>query len=180
MMVLVFVLVVALAVTVATSTPRTEVDAREARTILDLRLARGDLSPEDHRHRAAQLDAVPTARPRSRGVRVLAITAALGLTVAGVVSSTQSMNDRMDDMMNGQNMMNGMDMMGDTMGFGWIAMVILLVATVGLIVWVVRRLTPTGPGGVGSDDARHILDTRYARGEIDGDEYAERREALGR
>ncbi|MDQ6934706.1 MAG: SHOCT domain-containing protein [Actinomycetota bacterium] len=67
----------------------------------------------------------------------------------------------------------------------WLAMsVMMLLFTgllVGLVVWVVRSLrredhgTRT-PGGIGSAD--DVLAERYARGDIDEDEFHRRREGL--
>ena len=68
-------------------------------------------------------------------------------------------------------------------GWMWLnATVWLLViaALAGLVVWlVVRASRPTDPAGIGTDSARRILAERFARGEIDADEYARRREMLG-
>jgi putative membrane protein len=61
----------------------------------------------------------------------------------------------------------------------WIWMIVFWAAVIGLIAWAVTRLAPHGPDG-GSDTARTILDERYARGEIDDDEYRQRRSELGR
>lgn len=59
--------------------------------------------------------------------------------------------------------------------FGWLFMT-LLVAAVLWAVWS-RRSEPlrTGPGR-----AQELLDERYARGELDRDEYLERRADLAR
>ena len=64
-------------------------------------------------------------------------------------------------------------------GFHWIWMVVFWVAVIGLIVWAVARLAPTG-GDRSGDPARQLLDERYARGEIDHDEYRQRRNELSR
>jgi putative membrane protein len=67
-------------------------------------------------------------------------------------------------------------------GQGWIWMTLSWVIVVALVVWVVARLSPRdgtkGRGGTG--DARRILDERFARGEIDEDEYRRRRTELER
>lgn len=63
-------------------------------------------------------------------------------------------------------------------GFHWIWMVGFWVAVIGLIVWAVARIAPPGPSG--GDEARRILDERYARGELDDDEYRRRRHELTR
>lgn len=76
-------------------------------------------------------------------------------------------------------------MMGQMMG-GWAMMVflwllIIAVLVVG-VVWLVRALSERssrGEGGGGSDSsALRILEERYARGEIDQDEFEERRRTL--
>ena len=72
-------------------------------------------------------------------------------------------------------------------GNGWLvmvmAMLILLIVVLGAFAWIVRgnqRPTPIGPGGQPPLrlTPRQILDDRFARGEIDADEYRSRREAL--
>ena len=65
-------------------------------------------------------------------------------------------------------------MMG--MGFGFLGMFlfwgILLVVVVGGAVIVFRQITGTRPsGGQYRPTARHVLDERFARGEIDQEEY---------
>ena len=65
----------------------------------------------------------------------------------------------------------------NTMGFfGWTMMIVFWVAIVALVVWVVRSVgtTRTGPGS----DALGILEGRYAAGEIDRDEFEERKRLL--
>ncbi len=76
---------------------------------------------------------------------------------------------------------NGWDHMGGwgwgMMFFGWLFMV-ALVALIGWAIWsATRRPEPTG-GHEGR--ARQLLDERYARGEIDRDEYLERSADLDR
>jgi len=74
-------------------------------------------------------------------------------------------------------------MMGATAGWMWVWPV-LIVAGLLVIGYVVVRLAqsgrgapPTGSGPSGSA-ARRILDERYARGEIDDEEYQRRRDLL--
>jgi putative membrane protein len=57
----------------------------------------------------------------------------------------------------------------------WIPSVIILGALVALGIWAVRRFSP----GSGSD-ARRILEERFARGEIDADEFRSRLASLER
>lgn len=79
----------------------------------------------------------------------------------------------------------GMHGFGGLGGFGWPGMILGLVFNIGLIitvvwliVWLVRRFTstdhglrePFGPSG-GSAGPIEILQARYARGEIDRDQY---------
>ncbi len=80
-------------------------------------------------------------------------------------------------------MMDGSMMDGSMMGWFWIWPVLVLVG-LALLGYLAYRLTQNrGPGPVvgaatGSPSARQILDERYARGEIDDDEYRKRRSEL--
>lgn len=58
------------------------------------------------------------------------------------------------------------------MGMGWLVMLVV----VGLAVWAVVQSSSrsTAPTGSTTASAERILADRYARGEIDGDEYRER------
>ena len=74
----------------------------------------------------------------------------------------------------------GYAMMG---GFGWVLMLLLIVAVVAIVGGLLRDLSGgmrTHRGGLGSSGspALHILDERYARGEIDAEEYKRRRADL--
>ncbi|MFI2184422.1 SHOCT domain-containing protein [Streptomyces sioyaensis] len=72
-------------------------------------------------------------------------------------------------------------------GWAWMAfMPLLWIALIGLVVWVVVRLTQH-PAGRDTDHERgqprqetpeEILDRRFASGEIDADAYTEAREHL--
>jgi putative membrane protein len=75
------------------------------------------------------------------------------------------------------------------MGMGWgiammVAMLMLVAVVVGGIVWLIVRLVRDGEPGRqaerASGGARQTLDRRYAAGEIDADEYRERRSTLDR
>lgn len=68
-------------------------------------------------------------------------------------------------------------MMWTGWGWQWLWMVGFWAVVIVLIVWAVARLAPRTPD---RHDARTILDERYARGEIDDDEYRHRRSELGR
>lgn len=74
-----------------------------------------------------------------------------------------------------------MTVMGDSMGWFWIWPVLVLIGLV-LLGYVAYRLMQNrdmGNGSVaGPSSARQILDERYARGEIDDQEYRKRREDL--
>ncbi|HEX2032514.1 MAG TPA: SHOCT domain-containing protein [Actinomycetota bacterium] len=72
--------------------------------------------------------------------------------------------------------MGHMDM-GSMMGSMWLWSLVgllLLVALVVLAVWAVRRFTAQP----GTRDARRILEERFARGEIDADEFGSRLRTL--
>jgi putative membrane protein len=84
----------------------------------------------------------------------------------------------MQQMMGG----DGWNMMGGGFMWFWIVMVVLMVVVLALLVagaiWLARTLTrpsnpPSGPG-----PARAELDLRYARGELDREEYLQRRADL--
>lgn len=64
--------------------------------------------------------------------------------------------------------------MNEMMWAMWIPSVLLLGALVALGIWAVRRFSePRGESG-----ARRILEERFARGEIDADEFRSRLAAL--
>ena len=65
------------------------------------------------------------------------------------------------------------------MWFGPLGMILWLAVFVAIIVGLVRWLVGTG-GGVERSvrSARDILDERYARGEIDRDEYVKRKQDI--
>lgn len=82
---------------------------------------------------------------------------------------------------------NGFPMMGatragfrgdDDWGGAETAMVVMMAALLALALAVVVWLRPRGAAR-GSDSPLEILDRRYARGEIDAEEYRRHREALG-
>jgi putative membrane protein len=80
-------------------------------------------------------------------------------------------------MMNGCGWMSGW---GWISGWMWVWPLILLGSLVLLVVGLVRlvqgRFPGSGAGDLGS--ARRILDERYARGEIDDEDYQRRRAQL--
>jgi putative membrane protein len=72
--------------------------------------------------------------------------------------------------------------MGGGMSWVWIWPILVLIG-LSLLVYVVVRLSQSnqprsGPSAQETRTARQILDERYARGEIDEQEYHKRREAL--
>jgi putative membrane protein len=77
--------------------------------------------------------------------------------------------------------------MHDWMGWGWggmwlgpLFMIGLLAVFVAAIVALVRWMDGSGGDGAGRvRTAREILDERYARGEIDREEYQRRRDDIG-
>lgn len=60
--------------------------------------------------------------------------------------------------------------------WGWLMMIVFWAAVIYLIVWAVR--SSATPDLREEDSALRILDERLARGEIDGEEYRERRQVL--
>ena len=73
-------------------------------------------------------------------------------------------------------MMDGFGM-GGGMFFGALWWVLVIGGAVALAVYLARRGKGTGPQG---RHAREILDDRFARGEIDSQEYEAKRRALDR
>jgi len=68
-------------------------------------------------------------------------------------------------------------------GWMWVwsaALIVGVLALIGGLVWAIvasiahRRVPQAAAGGSGSAPARQILDERYARGELDTEEYRER------
>lgn len=68
--------------------------------------------------------------------------------------------------------------MGWAGGIGMLVLMVLILAAVVSLAVVLARRGPQPPGP--SDNARRILDERFARGEIDPEEYHRRRDALDR
>jgi putative membrane protein len=60
---------------------------------------------------------------------------------------------------------------------GWIFMGLFWVVAIGLIVWALVALVPTGHRSA-ADDPRDILDRRFALGELDTEQYQRAREEL--
>ena len=65
--------------------------------------------------------------------------------------------------------------------FGPIMMIVFIALVVGAVVLVLRWMGLGGsPAARGEKNARDVLDERFARGEIDKDEYEERRRVLSK
>ena len=66
-------------------------------------------------------------------------------------------------------------------GFGMIIWIIILIAIVALVVWLVRSTVPTGMHHTlpRRSSGLEVLEERYARGEINRDEYLEKKKDLG-
>lgn len=70
---------------------------------------------------------------------------------------------------------------GDGMGWMWLWWLLILVGVAAIVFGLVRTGRPGAAGGgtaQSASTARQILDERFARGEIDEDEYRTRRRAL--
>lgn len=66
-------------------------------------------------------------------------------------------------------------------GFGWIWMLLIWAMIIGLAVWAVTSLRGRdAPGHSSPPSARRTLDERFARGEIDEEEYRRRLDELER
>ena len=77
-------------------------------------------------------------------------------------------------------MMQGYDMMAGWGGmwFGPIMMFVLPLLIIFLAIWLFRVLVRNGSNAAPQYSPRHILDERYAKGEIDQEEYKSRRQVL--
>lgn len=64
------------------------------------------------------------------------------------------------------------------MGFGWLTMLLPLVILILLVVGAVRFFGNDGGREPRTKTPREILDERFARGEINREEYEERRKTL--
>jgi putative membrane protein len=73
----------------------------------------------------------------------------------------------------------GADMMWWGSGYGWIWMLLSWAVIIGLVIWAVNTFARDARARDGSS-ARRILDERFARGEIDEEDYRRRRDELER
>lgn len=69
--------------------------------------------------------------------------------------------------------------------FGWLMMILIIVLVVAVAIGLIRWIFPSGhrpPSGsqMPNKSALEILEERYARGEIDKDEFEEKRKTLSR
>lgn len=67
---------------------------------------------------------------------------------------------------------------GIGMGIGWLVMALFWVFVISAAVWLALSLGGRAATGGGSSEALRILDERFARGEIDAEEYRSRKAAL--
>jgi putative membrane protein len=75
----------------------------------------------------------------------------------------------------------GVQMMwGWDSGWGWFWMSLMMVAFWVAVAWVIVTLVRGGGSRRDSRDVQGILDERFARGEIDEDEYRRRRDLIRR
>jgi putative membrane protein len=65
-------------------------------------------------------------------------------------------------------------------GWAWWWMGVGMLVFWGLIAWLIVALVRQGDRGGATPGARDILDERYARGEIDDDEYRQRSDLIRR
>lgn len=79
-------------------------------------------------------------------------------------------------MMHGWNGWNAW--MGWGSGLGVLVMLLLLGLTIAAAIALTRALLPRSGAPRGDDDASTVLRARFARGEIDEDEYSARRATL--
>lgn len=72
-------------------------------------------------------------------------------------------------------------MWSDGGGWSWGWMVVGMVMMIGfwaLVAWVIVMVVRRPDGRPSARDAEEILDERFARGDLDADEYRQRRDAL--
>jgi putative membrane protein len=68
---------------------------------------------------------------------------------------------------------------GDAMGlFGWTMMIVFWAVVVALVIWTIRNARPARDAP--RSDALALLERRFASGEIERDEFEEKKELLTR
>jgi putative membrane protein len=75
-------------------------------------------------------------------------------------------------------MFHDMGNFGWGMGFGWISMILFWGLVILGIIAVIKWLSGSGSGGAKQKTALEILQERYARGEIDSEEYHRKKNDL--
>lgn len=63
---------------------------------------------------------------------------------------------------------------------GWLGMILFWLLIAGLAIWLVSSLVGSARTSRREPDPRHLLDIRFARGEITEEEYRKAKEILGR
>jgi|GEM_PF-735789 len=112
----------------------------------------------------------------SRASRFFAGAAFLGIAVAATPFAVLA--DSGNGWEHGPHSMWGSGTGG--MMFGFVMMVAVIAAIAVLVVLVVRALGATGQGAASSSKTPvEILEERFARGEIDAEEFEARRQVLG-
>jgi len=78
-------------------------------------------------------------------------------------------------------MMGGWGGYGGYGPFGMIIWIVILIAVVALVVWLVRSLTAPGMHHLPPrrSSGLDVLEERYARGEINRDEYLQKKKDIG-
>ena len=106
---------------------------------------------------------------------------ALGAAAAPAMAQAARIADRDGLYHHGHGMMwDGGHWGGFGMILGPIFLILVIVGIVVGVIWLLRRFGMVGPGGShgAHDRALALLKERYARGEIDSEEFAERRKLL--
>lgn len=68
---------------------------------------------------------------------------------------------------------------GGSWGWGWMLMgMVMMIGFWALVAWVIVTVVRRPEAPSSSRDAQQILDERFARGELDVDEYRQRTDAL--
>ncbi|WP_341863773.1 SHOCT domain-containing protein [Gymnodinialimonas sp. 57CJ19] len=113
---------------------------------------------------------------------VSGIVTAGGFVATSAMAQVGEIPDRYGSYAHGHDMMWGGNQWG---GFGMVLgpifMILILVAIVAGIIYLLRLFGVAGPGSSGHvahDRALALLKERYAKGEIDSEEFAERKKLL--
>jgi putative membrane protein len=115
------------------------------------------------------------------GTIVASVAGAFGVAATSAMADVGEIPDRNGLYYHGHDMMWGGGQWG---GFGMILgpifMILIVVGIVAGIIYLLRLFGAAGPGGgqVANDRALALLKERYAKGEIDSTEFAERKKLL--